>query len=164
MKIQNIILPSICRHQWQKCQSQSHICKLSYIFNSFFTLIIFYILFKLQMPDKKNLQSGFCLLFTYCKMQLLTSIIDTFLVWETYYSVFHIVFHNKELKLLLKSLIKFRWRNCDHYIISQRFFRSSLQRCSMKKGVLRNVSKFTVKHLCQSLFFNKVAGLGLQLY
>ena len=30
----------------------------------------------------------------------------------------------------------------------------------MKKGVLRNLTKFTGKHLCQSLFFNKVAGLG----
>ena len=29
----------------------------------------------------------------------------------------------------------------------------------MKKGVLRNFKKFTGKHLCQSLFFNKVAGL-----
>ena len=28
-----------------------------------------------------------------------------------------------------------------------------------KKGVLRNFTKFTGKHLCQSLFFNKVAGL-----
>ena len=37
--------------------------------------------------------------------------------------------------------------------------RSSQQRCSMKKGVLRNFTKFTGKHLCQSLFFNKVAGL-----
>ena len=38
-------------------------------------------------------------------------------------------------------------------------FRSSHQRCSMKKGVLRNFTKFTEKHLCQCLFFNKVAGL-----
>ena len=36
--------------------------------------------------------------------------------------------------------------------------RSSHQRCSLKKGVLRNFTKFTGKHLCQSLFFNKVAG------
>ena len=36
--------------------------------------------------------------------------------------------------------------------------RSSHQRCSVKKGVLRNFAKFTGKHLCQSLFFNKVAG------
>ena len=32
-------------------------------------------------------------------------------------------------------------------------------RCSIKKGVLRNFTKFTRKHLCQSLDFNKVAGL-----
>ena len=29
-----------------------------------------------------------------------------------------------------------------------------------KKGVLRNFLEFTGKHLCQSLFFNKVAGLS----
>ena len=37
--------------------------------------------------------------------------------------------------------------------------RSSHQRCSVTKGVLRNFTKFSGKHLCQSLFFNKVAGL-----
>ena len=29
-----------------------------------------------------------------------------------------------------------------------------------KKAVFRNFKKFTEKHLCQSLFFNKVAGLS----
>ena len=29
-----------------------------------------------------------------------------------------------------------------------------------KKCILKNFAKFTGKHLCQSLFFNKVAGLG----
>ena len=38
-------------------------------------------------------------------------------------------------------------------------YRSSHQRCSVKKGVLRNFAKFTGKDLCQSHFFNKVAGL-----
>ena len=38
-------------------------------------------------------------------------------------------------------------------------FRSSHQRCSMEKGVLINFTKFTEKHPCKSLFFNKVAGL-----
>ena len=36
----------------------------------------------------------------------------------------------------------------------------------MKKGVLKNFAKLTGEHLCQSLFFNKVAGIhiyGLQL-
>ena len=37
---------------------------------------------------------------------------------------------------------------------------NSHQRCFVKKGVLRNFAKFTGKHLCQSFFFNKVAGLG----
>ena len=36
--------------------------------------------------------------------------------------------------------------------------RSNHQRCSKKKGVLRNFAKFTANNLCQSLFFNKVAG------
>ena len=30
-----------------------------------------------------------------------------------------------------------------------------------EKGVFRNFAKFTGKHLCQSLFFNKVAGGAL---
>ena len=37
--------------------------------------------------------------------------------------------------------------------------RSSHRRCSTKKGVLKNFAKFTGKRLCQSLYFNKVAGL-----
>ena len=37
--------------------------------------------------------------------------------------------------------------------------RISHQRCSVRIGVLRNFTKFTGKHLCQSIFLNKVAGL-----
>ena len=37
--------------------------------------------------------------------------------------------------------------------------KSSQQRCSIKKGVLRNFTKFIGKPLCQSLFFSKVTGL-----
>ena len=36
--------------------------------------------------------------------------------------------------------------------------------CSARKDVLRNFAKFTGKHRDQSLFFNKVAALSLQLY
>ena len=39
---------------------------------------------------------------------------------------------------------------------------SSRQEVFCEKGVLRNFTKFTGKHLCQSLFFNKVAGLRPQ--
>ena len=38
-------------------------------------------------------------------------------------------------------------------------WRSSRQEVFCKKGVLENFAKFTGKHLCQGLFFNKVAGL-----
>ena len=38
-------------------------------------------------------------------------------------------------------------------------YRSSHQRCSLKKVFLKNFIKFTGKHLCWSLFFNKVSGL-----
>ena len=49
------------------------------------------------------------------------------------------------------------WGWLNH--VWNRNFRSSHQRCSVRKGVLRNFTKFAGKHLCQSLFFNKVAGL-----
>ena len=38
-------------------------------------------------------------------------------------------------------------------------WRSIHCRCSVRKGVLRNFTKFTRKYLCQILFFNKAAGL-----
>ena len=38
--------------------------------------------------------------------------------------------------------------------------RSSHLRSSIKIDLLKNFAKFTEKHLCQSLFFNKVTGLG----
>ena len=37
-------------------------------------------------------------------------------------------------------------------------FRSSHQRCSTKKAILKHFVKFTGKHLCRHLSFNKVAG------
>ena len=42
--------------------------------------------------------------------------------------------------------------------------RSSRPEVFCKKGVLRNFAKVTGKHLCQSLFFNKVAGLRPQVF
>ena len=44
------------------------------------------------------------------------------------------------------------WRNV------QTTNRSNHRRCFVRKGVLRNFAKFTGKHLCQSLFFNKASG------
>ena len=42
-------------------------------------------------------------------------------------------------------------------------FRSSHWRCSVKNAALRNFAKFAGKPLCQSLYFNKAAGLRLYL-
>ena len=36
--------------------------------------------------------------------------------------------------------------------------RSSVPEVFCENGVLRNFGKFTGKHMCQSIFFNKVAG------
>ena len=38
--------------------------------------------------------------------------------------------------------------------------KSSHERCSIKTGVLRNFTKFTGKHLCQSLFLIKLQATG----
>ena len=41
----------------------------------------------------------------------------------------------------------------------QYFFESNHPRCFVRKDVLRDFANFAGKHLYQSLFFNKVAGL-----
>ena len=43
-------------------------------------------------------------------------------------------------------------------------YRSSNRRCFMKKGVLKDFTKFAGKQLYQSPFFNNAAGLSLHLY
>ena len=51
----------------------------------------------------------------------------------------------------------------SHSYLSGPYRRSTHQSCCMKKNVLKQVAaNFTGKHLCQSLFFNKVAGLRLK--
>ena len=47
----------------------------------------------------------------------------------------------------------------DRWTTNNRRFRSSCPEVFFKKSVLRNFAKFTRKHLCQSFFFNKTAGL-----
>ena len=43
--------------------------------------------------------------------------------------------------------------------IKKTSYRTCHQRCSVKKGVLRDFTKLTGKQLCRRLFFNKVADL-----
>ena len=48
------------------------------------------------------------------------------------------------------------WMGDLHKNIQLMLDRSSRAEVFCKKGVLKNIAKFTGKHLCQSLFFNKV--------
>ena len=52
------------------------------------------------------------------------------------------------------------WRIQTKRLIYEETSRSSQESCSIKKAVLKNLTKFTGKHLCQNLFSNKVAGLS----
>ena len=47
----------------------------------------------------------------------------------------------------------------EQEIFLHKIFRSSRPEVFCKKDLLRNFAKFIGKHLCHSLFFNKVAGL-----
>ena len=60
-------------------------------------------------------------------------------------------------------MIFLNFREC-HFNSSSGVVRSSRPEVFCKKGVPRSFVKLTGKHLCQSLFFNKVAGLGQQLF
>ena len=68
-----------------------------------------------------------------------------------------------------KQIVQFMWERCIpqkfcKFIYQKNLFvhlileRSSLREVFCKKGVLKNFSNFTGKHLCQSVIFNKVAG------
>ena len=52
---------------------------------------------------------------------------------------------------------RYSWKICK--IHRKAPVRSSRPEVFCRKSVLRNFAKFTRKHLCQSLFFNKVVGL-----
>ena len=56
-----------------------------------------------------------------------------------------------------KNILEGKSPHCHGTIQMQLLiFRSSHQRCSIWKSVLRNFTNFTGKHLCQSLFSDKV--------
>ena len=59
----------------------------------------------------------------------------------------------------MQILVYFSEKSLDVLMINS----SSLPKVFCEKGVFRIVAKFTGKHLCQSLFFNKVARTGVFL-
>ena len=66
----------------------------------------------------------------------------------------------EQTEVISGLLFTFFLKNTSFMVTICRIYRSSPPEVFCKKGILRNYSKFTLKHLCQSLFFNKVAGLA----
>ena len=62
------------------------------------------------------------------------------------------MYHNDILLTCVKHS-----RNFSYFEILNYTFKKQPSDCSIKKGVLKNFTKFTRKHLCQSLYFDKVA-------
>ena len=69
-----------------------------------------------------------------------------------YFNVTHVLYQNSAYILFLLRVNTFG-------VKIRSVFRSSRSEVFCKKCVLINFAKFTGKHLCQILFFNKVAGL-----
>ena len=79
------------------------------------------------------------------------------------YSCFPVKFANfLKTPFLQNSFSGYFWglcNSCFQRSPEQKPTEAVIRRCFVKKDVLRNFAKFTGKYLCQSLFFNKVAGL-----
>ena len=58
----------------------------------------------------------------------------------------------------MEMLFLFNEISYSEILPSMKIYRSSHRRCSVRKGVPRNLAKRSGKHLCHGLFFNKVAG------
>ena len=79
---------------------------------------------------------------------------------EKNYLKYFNVFRGYKIGTLAKNGLKWWFYGSVHGQVTNRSFRcyrSSHRRYSKKKGALKNVPKFTGKHLCKSLFWNKVA-------
>ena len=76
-----------------------------------------------------------------------------------------LIFKERSSNISAKSINKaiIHLEKCVFLRVTYTFrIRSSHRSFSWKRGALGNFTKFTGKHLCQSVFFDKVA--GLQLY
>ena len=78
--------------------------------------------------------------------------------WCLAYKLKELATHQKHVKAYWNNLQIFPL--CKTLSKALELSEAVVQGCSVKKVFL----KFTGKHLCQSLFFNEVAGSGLQFY
>ena len=99
----------------------------------------------------------------FSKTFILQSICEQLLLWIAPPSL-DITVHLKLKVSQLYSMIHVKYlKTRQHFLHPSVVFtelyntEAVAQRCSVRKGVFRNITKFTGKHLCQSLFFNKVS-------
>ena len=78
------------------------------------------------------------------------------IIYQDYNSSFKELLRKDKTKINKNVLVECQ-KQKSICILKDLIDRSSHRRCSVRKGVLRNFAKFTGKHLCQSLFFYKVA-------
>ena len=80
---------------------------------------------------------------------------------ETHFLIFQLFLYGKLLitYVLIETFDEHPLIDCLWNGIGSFSSRGSLPKVFCKRCVLRNLTKFTGKHLRQSLFFNKVAGL-----
>ena len=82
--------------------------------------------------------------------------------WE-FCEIFKNIFFTEHLPATASELTRIVKRRSRNILITPKeklsSLRSSFQGLFSEKGVLKNFAKFTGKHLCQSLFFNKVVGV-----
>ena len=84
----------------------------------------------------------------------------------SYFVYEHSTIYSNWPKWLNGRVFLYELSGCGYESLSGRGFRycsffdrSRHRRCCVKKDILRNFTKFTGKHMYQSLFCNKVAGL-----
>ena len=70
----------------------------------------------------------------------------------------------KDIPLLTKTYWFINTISCESGLSTSLLYKSTLRRCSVKKGVLKKFANFIGKHLCWSLFLIKLLALGLQRY
>ena len=77
-------------------------------------------------------------------------------IFQDYNSSFKELLRKYKTKINKNILIECQ-KQKSIFILKDLIDRSSHWKCSVRKGAFGNFAKFTGKHLCQSLFFNKVA-------
>ena len=107
----------------------------------------------------RNLRTGcYCCLSNFTWNQLCWSFFFSKVAWLRVCNFFALTALDMVLNTPLSHKRSTQYYNAD-VCKDPNYYKNSRPEVFCKKGVLRNFAKFTGKHLCQSLFFSKVASL-----